>query len=157
MSSRLKGLDDAFERALFDRRAQVCDAGAGVPSLESVLRAARVDAGERSSGRGRALRGLVLAAACLVTVAKAHPREIPGEAIVADVGGETPASFELRGGLCEAQPASLLPAAATYATIAPRRPALLTMGAACVDPRATFASSGGLSCERDDSAVSELR
>lgn len=153
MSAVVHEHDEALERGLFERRARARDGlrgEPGVPSLEAVLRAARDDARETSSGRGRAWTGLALAAACLVTVVKARPHDVSPAGVAVRAEGASFASEERAGGVCEEQEvcASALEG---YASVAPPTPERR----ACVAPPATFAPAGTLSCDRDEANRTE--
>jgi hypothetical protein len=145
------GVEETVERCLFARRARVLGGAAGVPSLDAVLRAARDDSRETSSGRRRAWTGLALAAACLVTVVKTRSHEVSPSAIAADreSGG---AGASERGGVCEDLPFSMDGREVSLTTVAPAA----LEGRACIAPPATFASLGTLSCDRDEANRTEV-
>jgi len=148
--------DEAVERALFERRARVQGGAPGVPSLDEVLRAARDDSGETSSGRRRAWSGLALAAACLVTVIKTRPHDVSPSGITADVDGAASGTTDRGGGMCEEQAAvSSSTLDSTYASIVAVAPATQD-SRACVAPPATFESFGTLSCDRDEANRTEM-
>jgi hypothetical protein len=147
--------DEAIERALFERRARARSARAGVPSLDAVLRAARQDSRDVSSGRGRAWTGLALAAACLVMVVKTRPHDASPAAIGADVDGAASGATDRSGGMCEEQAVSTCTLESAYVSMAAVAPATQE-SRACVAPPATFESSGTLSCDRDEANRTEM-
>ncbi|MGD0525947.1 MAG: hypothetical protein ABSE49_12430 [Polyangiaceae bacterium] len=142
---------EAVERDLFQRRARVLVGAAGVPSLDAVLRAARDDSRETSSGRRRAWTGLALAAACLVTVVKTRSHEGSPSTITADVESAGSGASE-RGGVCEDQPFSMDGREVSMMAVPPAA----LEGRACTAPPATFASLGTLSCDRDEANRTEV-
>jgi hypothetical protein len=157
--------DESIERALFERRARVLTAAAVVPSLDAVLRAARSEPREthevvaavpaETSGARRRAWGLALAAACLLTVMKAHPREATRPGIVADVRAEAPLAAGPGVSLCEAQEASeCAPETTCAASPTPPAPVVHDDGV-CSSTPTTFASSATLSCDPDDAVRSE--
>lgn len=154
MSAVFNEPDEALERGLFERRARVQGGAAGVPSLDAVLRAARVESRETSNGRGRAWTGLALAAACLVTVIKTRPHDVSPAGIAADVDGASSGAFD-RGGICEEQVASTSALDSVYAGMAAVAPAAQE-SRACVAPPATFESFRTLSCDRDEANRTEM-
>jgi hypothetical protein len=147
--------DEPVERDLFERRARVQAREPGVPSLDAVLRLARNDSRETSSGRGRAWTGLALAAACLVTVVKTRPHDVSPSGIAADVDGSASGTTDRGGGICEEQAVSTCTLDSTYASmvvVAPASPE----SRACVAPPATFESLRTLSCDRDEANRTEM-
>jgi hypothetical protein len=142
---------EAFERSLFERRARARQAGAGVPSLDAVLRAARVEARETSSGKGRAWRGLILAAACLLTVMKARPHERSTAEITADVDPRTASIATDVGGVCEERQISSSSgdSLCTSVGVAPPPP-VVPDSRTCDAPLATFDPSTNFSCDGEE-------
>jgi len=144
---------EAFERSLFERRARVRQPGAGVPSLDAVLRAARVEARETSSGKSRAWRGLVLAAACLLTVMKARPHEVSPSEITADVAPRMASIATDVGGVCEERQMSSSSGDSTCASVgvAPPTP-VVPDSRTCDGTLATFDPSANLSCDGEEAS-----
>jgi hypothetical protein len=145
--------DEAVERGLFERRARVQAGAAGVPSLDAVLRAARDESRESSSGRRRAWTGLALAAACLVMVVKARPHDVTPAGISANVEPAGAGGSE-GAGVCEDRRVSSSTLDFSYAGMVGPTPAAESR--ACVAPPATFASSRTLSCDRDEANRTEM-
>ena len=142
---------EAFERSLFERRARVRHPGAGVPSLDAVLRAARVEARETSSGKGRAWRGLILAAACLLTVMKARPHERTTAEITADVAPRMASVATDVGGVCEEQQLSSSSGDSTCASVGVvTPPPVMPDSRTCETTLATFDPSANLSCDGEE-------
>jgi hypothetical protein len=151
---------ESIERALFERRARVhaAQAVAAVPSLDAVLRAARVSpreapaegSVETSSARRRAW-GLALAAACLLTVMKARPSEATHPGIVADLRAEAPLAAGPVAGVCQ-EPEVAACAAETTCAADPMAPAPAAAPAVhdapCTSPPVTLASR--TTCDPDD-------
>ncbi len=171
MSLLLQPPDESVERDLFERRARACSAAAlpaGVPSLDAVLRAARVPSREAPAGRWRTLQGLALAAACVLTVVKTCPRDRRpvADGIEPDVVGPASASFDAAAGLCEVPaytactPTEPRPAPESVASLAPP---LAAAGGVCSAPPATFAVTSSASsrvepsCRLDEPLASILR
>ena len=141
---------EAFERSLFERRARVRRTGAGVPSLDAVLRAARVEARETSSGKSRAWRGLVLAAACLLTVMKARPREVSPAEITADVAPRMASVATDVGGVCEERQMSSSSGDSTCASVGVVLPPAVPDSRTCETTLATFDPSANLSSDDEE-------
>lgn len=156
MSAVFHEVDEAVERGLFERRARVRSARAGVPSLDAVLRAAREDSRETSSGRGRAWTGLALAAACLIAVMKTWPHEAAPARITADGDRAGSAGAETGGIVCEEQEESACSFDPAYASRVAMAPGAQE-SRACVAPPASFESFGTLSCDRDEANRTEMR
>jgi hypothetical protein len=154
VSAGFRDAGDAVERDLFERRARVRGA-VGVPSLDAVLRAARDDSRETSSGRRRAWTGLALAAACLLTVVKTRPHDGSPSAITADGDGVSSGGAERSGGTCEEQSSSSYALDSSNAGMMAAAPAPQE-SRACFAPPATFASFGTLSCDRDEANRTEM-
>ena len=151
MSAVLHEPGEAFERSLFERRARVRQSSAGLPSLDAVLRAARVEARETSSGKTRAWRGLILAAACLLTVMKARPHERSTAEITADVVAPRMASMSTDvGGVCEDRQMSSSSGDATCASVAVAPPPVVPDSRTCDAPLATFDPSRNFSCDGEE-------
>lgn len=155
MSAVLHESDEAVERALFERRARVLGARAGVPSLDAVLRAAREDSREASGGHRRAWAALAIAAACVFAVMKTRPHEVPRSTISDDVDRDSSAVRDRAGGVCEEREVSACTLDSAYASMAPIAPAVHERHASAA-PLATFASSGALSCDPDDANRTEM-
>ena len=152
MSAVIHEPGEAFERSLFERRARVRRTGAGEPSLDAVLRAARVEARETSSGKGRAWRGLILAAACLLTVMKARPREVSPSEITADVAPRTASVATDVGGVCEEREMSSSSGDSTCASVGVVPPPVVPDSRTCDAPLATFDPSANLSCDGEEAS-----
>ena len=148
MSAVFDESGEAFERSLFERRARVARAGAGAPSLEAVLRAARIESRETSIGRSRAWGGLVLAAACLLAVMKARPRDGSPAEITADVDRRAFTAAEV-GGVCQEQAISSSAVDSTCASMTTALP-VVPDSRTCDAPLATFDPSATLSCDGDE-------
>jgi hypothetical protein len=148
--------DEAIERALFERRARARSARAGVPSLDAVLRAARQDSRDVSSGRGRAWTGLALAAACLLGVVKTRSHDVSPGGIAAEVDRAVSSGADQSGSVCEEREESACsfdPASLGRVAMAPAP----QESRACVAPPASFESFGTLSCDPDEANRTEMR
>lgn len=147
MSAVLHEADEAVERGLFERRARVLDARAGVPSLDAVLRASRKESRETSpSAWGRGLTALAVAAACALAVVKTRPHETPHPRIQREPERTTQGAAAPTDVACEApeeSACSLESARSSPVTVVDDE-------RACVAPPATFASSSSLSCDDDE-------
>ena len=156
MSAVLQDTDETLERTLFARRARASGGQAGVPSLEAVLRAsgARVESGERSSGRRRAWGGLALAAACLLAVMKTRPGDVSHHgsrpAIVADVGSQTTAPGDRGAAVCEDPPADECALDTSCTSMAAAEPPVVADDHTCAGTPKNFTSATTLACDPDD-------
>ncbi len=185
MSATFREVDETMERDLFERRARVlsrealsrgagarAEATAGVPSLESVLRAASEEASvavplrprdevrETSGARMRAWSGFALAAACVIAVLRTGPQVGAPTTIAADVAGDAGvsiASVETSAPCNHAEDNACgvdhsCASGASITPVAPIAPAAPPVPEArtCDAPVATFETSSTLSCDRDD-------
>jgi hypothetical protein len=155
VSALLHEPDEAVERALFERRARVAGTRAGVPSLDVVLRAAREDSRETSSGHRRAWTALAIAAACVFAVMKTPPHDVSRSTIANDVDREASSASDRVGGVCEEQEVSACTLDSAYASMEPIAPAVHERRASAA-PLATFSSSGALWCDRDEANRTEM-
>ena len=145
--------DEADDRGLFERRAGVLGAGAPVPSLEGVLRAARAAPSDGAGGRGGAWRGLLLAAACLVGVMRAAPLHGSTSAISSDVD-RAMALGDGGGAICDDSEARSCRAHPPFASMLPLAAAARDDGA-CTAPPASYADPRMLWCEVREANRSE--
>jgi hypothetical protein len=146
--------DEAADRGLFERRARMLGAGAPVPLLESVLRAARESSCDAAGGRGRAWRGIVLAAACLVSVLRTAPIQGSMAAISPD-GDRAIALGDGAGAICDDGEARSCRANPPLASMAPLVPTARNDGA-CSVPPASYAAPRMLWCEGSEVNRSEM-
>lgn len=144
--------DESLERTLFARRAALPGARVGVPSLEAVLRAARADARESSSGRRRTWGGVALAAACLLSVWKTRVGD-GAPTLVANVRSDAALSSPPPGGMCEVQGAWAVCADPASVEGSPRESVVRT----APPPRPPWSSADALCCRVDDPGRSEAR
>ena len=168
MSSVLQEEGESIERALFERRARVhaAQAVAAVPSLDAVLRAARLEprevvaeGGAETSNVRRRAWGLALAAACLLTVMKARPTEATHPGIVADLRAEAPLAAGPAAGVCAEPEVAACEAetscAAGLASPAPAPAPAVHDDGRCTSPPVTLASR--TTCDPDDGLPVDIR